>query len=355
MWKGAISGNVLYELGTGQEPRRDFAYLEVPAGQGEYTWIDYNNDGIQQLNEFEVARFQDQARFIRIFTPTLDFIKANYLQFNYSFTINPRSAINLAKARGMNKLLSRLYFQSALQVSRKTISEGLAEFNPFSDPFGDTSLLTLDQLYSNTFSYNRYSSVWGIDVNNIRTSARAFLSYGYETRRLNDWNLRARMNIGKQYTFDVILRNLTNKLITPQLNNRNFDIDGKSVEPRFTYTKGTKFRGQVSYKLDNRTNVSGPERSQSHSVNTEVKYNVVSNTALTTRFTYNQISYNASANSTVSYIMLDGLLPGQNFLWTVDLTKRLTNFLELNIQYEGRKAGTSGIVHTGRAQIRALF
>jgi hypothetical protein len=53
--------------------------------------------------------------------------------------------------------------------------------------------------------------------------------------------------------------------------------------------------------------------------------------------------------------MLDGLVPGKNYLWTIDLTKRLTNFLELGIQYEGRKAGSSGIVNIGRAQVRALF
>ncbi len=169
VWKGGVSGNVLYELGTGQEPRKDYAYLEVPAGQGEYTWIDYNNDGVQQINEFEVARFQDQAKYIRVFTPTTEFIKANYLQFNYSVTINPRSAINPAKAEGFKRLMTRLYFQSALQISRKTIADGLGQFNPFENPFSDTSLITLDQLYSNSFSYNRFSSLWGIDINNIRT------------------------------------------------------------------------------------------------------------------------------------------------------------------------------------------
>jgi len=353
-WKGGVSGNVLYEIGTGQEPRRSYAYLEVPAGQGEFTWIDYNNDGVQQINEFEVARFQDQAKFIRIFTPTTEFIKANYLQFNYSVTLNPRAAINPAKAEGFNKLLTRLFFQSALQIGRKTIADGLGQFNPFESPFSDTALITLDQLFSNSFSYNKFSSVWGIDINNIRTSGRAFLSYGYETRKLYDWNMKARVTMGKLYTWDIIARLVTNRLETPQFNNRNFNIKGISMEPRFTYTKGTDFRGQLSYKWDDRKNVGG-EKSVNNSIILDVKYNIVSSTSLTSRFTYSQIKYNAVANSTLSYIMLDGLLPGKNFLLTVDLTKRLTTFLEINFQYEGRKSGTSGMVHTGRAQVRALF
>jgi len=355
VWKGGVTGNPLYELGTGQEPRRNFSYLEVPAGQGEYTWIDYNNDGIQQLNEFELAKFQDQAKFIRVFTPTSDFIKANYLTFNYSFTFNPRGAIAPSKAKqGLNKLFTRLYLQSTLQINRKKIADGIGSFNPFHNALSDTTLLTLDQLLSNSFSFNKFSTSWGMDLNNIRSSGRAFLSYGYETRRVNDWNLRARVNATKRLAFDVIGRRFITELLTPTFSNRNYHIDGRSVEPRTSYIKGTTFRAQLGVKYDVRDNTGG-EHSEIRSVIGELKYNVLSNTSLSTRFTYSGIKYNATANSSVSYIMLDGLLPGKNYLWTVDLTKRLTGFLEVNIQYEGRKAGTSGMVHIGRAQLRALF
>src|SRR5690606_7974309 len=103
-------------------------------------------------------------------TPTTQFIKANYLQFNYSITFNPRNAIVVSSAKGFEKFLTRIYLQSTLQVNRKKIADGIGEFNPFKNPFSDTALLTLDQLFSNTFSFNRFSSVWGIDLNNIRSS-----------------------------------------------------------------------------------------------------------------------------------------------------------------------------------------
>jgi hypothetical protein len=356
-WKGLLNGNVLYEVGAGQEQRRDFAYLEVPAGTGQYAWIDYNNDGVQQLNEFELAAFPDQAKFIRVLTPTNDFIKANFITFNYSLTINPRSLLNRPDLKGTKGFLSRLLIITSLQTSKKSIARGNFEFNPFKYAVNDTALVVLNTSLLNTVAFNRFSSKWGVDLSNLRNNGKSLLTYGYESRKLNDWLVKFRWNISRAFLLTLNGKKGGNALFTPQFANRNYQLTTYSAEPLLTYIRGTSFRFAAGYRYDNKKNreIYGGERSVSHAVNLESKYNILQSGSLTGTFTYNTIDYTAVANTTVSYIMLDGLLPGKNYLWSLGFSKRLVNNLELNFLYDGRKAGSSRTVHVGRVGITALF
>lgn len=361
-WKGLLTGNVLYEVGAGQEQKRDYAYIEVPAGTGQYAWIDYDNDGVQQLNEFELAAFPDQAKFYRIFTPTNEFIKANYVTFNYSLNLNPRALLNTAATKGFKQFVSRLNFSTSMQVNKKSIAKGSFEFNPFQYAVNDTALVTLNTIFANTLSFNRLSSVWGIDVSNLRNDGKSLLTYGYESRKVNDWSTKFRLNLSRSVSFTLNARKGSNSLLTPnaQFDNRNYNLKINSVEPMLVFIKGTVFRISTGYKYENKRNkpVFGGEKSNSNAFNLETKYNVLQNSSITGKFTFNNIGYKSANNagaSTVSYIMLDGLLPGKNFLWSLTLTKRLLNNLELNFQYDGRKPASSNTVHIGRASLTALF
>ncbi len=359
-FKGLINSSILYELGAGQEQKREYTYLEVPAGQGLYTWLDYNNNGFQELNEFEIAVFQDQKKYIRIFTPTAQYVKANYVQFNYSLDITPANLIT-QQVKGLKKIIKNSSITSALQVNKKDISTGSFQFNPFTKKLVDTTLITVGSFLSNTFYYNRTSSIWGAEFTHSLSKNKSLLSYGFESRYLANLASKLRWNITRKLSSTLQIRNQKNLLTTSNVkfSNRNYNIKQYSIEPTLTWLYKSKLRFGSSYIYQNKKNtIDSMEISTSNSLTTSVQLNTISNSSLMAKFTANNIDfigYRGAANSTVGFILLDGLLPGKNFLWTVDYTKRFGGNFELSLQYDGRKSGISKVIHTGRASVRAIF
>ncbi len=359
-WKGLLTSTVLYELGAGQEQKREFTFFEVPAGQGEYTWIDYNNDGIKELNEFEVAVFQDQRKYVKLFTPGNEYVKANYVQFNYNIDLLPKAVIT-SSAKGLLKLLYRSNTSSSLQINKKDISTGKFGFNPFSRKLIDTTLISLSSVLTNTYFFNRSSVRWGFDVTHFLSNTKSLLSYGFEGRKLRSLSGRLRFNFNKNFSSAISLRNGLNELNTSgsKFNNRNYLIDIKKIEPSVTYIYKSNFRLNIAYGLSNKRNqTDSMEKALTHELSTELRYNILNNSTLNAKLTLNQINFTAypgAANTTVGYVLLDGLLPGKNYLWTVEYTRRLAGNFELSIQYEGRKPDAAKTVHIGRASIRAIL
>ena len=359
VWKGALTGNVLYELGAGQEQQREYTYVQVPAGQGQYTWIDYNGDGIAQVNEFVIAQFQDQADYIKVYQPTGNYVKADYTQFNYSVTLNPSLAWKSQKTQThLQKFVGRFVLQSSMQINKKVISNDAISWNPFSGNPADTSLLSLAEVFSNALSFNKLSPVWGLDVTHLVNSNKAYLTYGAQSQRLRDLGLRLRWNFTRVYSLNIANKLDVNSMLTPAFANQNYLIHSFQTEPQFSYTKGTKYRLTVGarYLQQENSSLYGGEHSTSKALTMDTKYNVVSNTSLTAHFEMNAITFTgADQTTTTAYTMLQGLTTGDNYVWSIDLTKRVLGNIEVTLSYDGRKPGEGKTINTGRASVRAIF
>ncbi|MDA3615252.1 hypothetical protein [Polluticaenibacter yanchengensis] len=356
---GALTGNVFYEIGSGQEQRRDFSFVEVQAGRGEYTWIDYNNDGVAQLNEFEIAQYQDQAKYIKLYTPTNNYVKANYNTFNYSLNFIPRVILNNSTIK-WQQFLTKFSAQSMLQSNVKKVNEGNGlSFNPFSGNVSDTNLISVINTFSNTVSFNRFSTKWGLDYTQMKNTNKGIMSYGFETKTISEHQFKVRRNFGRQYLVDVTQKYGTNKLTTPNplFDNRNYDIKIYSVEPKVTFTYASKYRSSLSLKYVTKDGESSKEALSAdiYSLQSESKLNIWQSAFINAKLSFNQIKYVGERNTSASYVMLDALQPGKNWLWNIDFTKRLANAIELSFQYEGRQSEGVRTIHVGRASLRAIL
>jgi hypothetical protein len=362
-WKGLLKGSLLYEIGAGQQQELSYTYLQVPAGTGQYAWIDFNKDGIQQLNEFVLAQFPDQAQYIRVYTPSGIFVRAAYTTFNYSLSITPKAFFG-PKSANFPLFLTRMILQSSLQMTQKQMANSGIQWNPFKDPVQDTALITRTMIMANTFSFNRSDPHWGFDVSNTRNTGKSLLTYGFESRQSNEWSLRTRVNLNKSVALTTTIRQGTSGLINSSSNfdSSNYALHLYSIEPDLIYTHRSNLRIGIGYRLSTKQNslLWGGQDYSSTGINTDFKYNILQSTSIQGKFIFSNISYTSgegapSVTSPVSYTILEGLAPGKNYEWGLDFTKRLGSSLEISLQYDGRKPAGQTVINTGRAALRAIL
>jgi hypothetical protein len=157
--KGAITSSTFYEVGSGLESKKDYVFVEVTPGQGAWSWIDQNANGIKEVVEYVPAIFQDTAKYIRVYIPTNEFIKVYTTQFSEAININPR--VLWANKKGALKFLSRLSNQFVYSIDRKIQrTDLLLAFDPFFSSIADTSLVTLTSSFEIRFSSTAAVQNW---------------------------------------------------------------------------------------------------------------------------------------------------------------------------------------------------
>jgi hypothetical protein len=356
--RGAIQLQTLYESGAGQEQKRTYTYVEVPAGQGIYTWVDYNGNGVQESNEFETALYPDQKKFIRIFTPTNEYVRVNYVTLNQSISIEPSACFGAAAGRGWRKLAGRFSDQGSLQITNRLTNTGAAEaMNPFIPALRDDRIIIAATSLSNTAFFNRNHTVWGIDYTWQRNSSKQLLSYGVEGMLNEQHAARLRWNINSSFSTSLHARMGTRGYESALSDGRTYAVQSRSGEPSLTWMHRGVLRLTGSLRYEERQNdpLYGGEQAVIRRADLECRYSKPVSGVLVLRGSYAGIAYDGLTTSPVAFTMLDALQPGANFLWYGAWDRRLGKSIELSVEYEGRRPGAGSVIHTGRMTVRAIL
>ena len=354
--KGALIWNNFYEIGSGLELKREFLYIQVNDGQGIYTWIDYNGDGIKDLNEFEVAQFVDQASYIRVFTPSSEYTKTYSNEFNQ--TINWRPERIWATKKGVRKFLSRFSDQARVRISRKTnVFDGADAFNPFSLKIRDTNLIASNYNLRNTVFFNRTSSIFGAEYTFQDLNSKTLLATGFDSRANRYHELSFRWNIARIFSVESKGHIGTKDSEADYTTGRNYSLDYFFVQPSLILQPSTTFRISIDARYSEKKNemIYGGELAVVNEIGTTVKYNQAEKGSLQANLKLVNIRYDGNQNSALGFEMLEALRPGVNYTWNIGYQRSVSKNLQLSIQYNGRTSENSKTIHSGGMELRAFF
>ena len=354
--KSAITSNTFYQIGTGLEVKKEFSFVEVQPGQGTHAYLgDINNNGVSDLNEFEVAIFKDQANYIKIFTPTNQFIRTYTNEFNQGLFLNPET--QWGDKMGIKKFISRFANRTNYRVNRKS-SDKKDYFNPFIGNVTDSNLVTTNQGFLNTIFFNKTNTKWSLDYTYQQNQEKSLLTNGIESRKTIIRTVKTRWNITRVFTLQNIFSNGIKSNSSQFFTNQNYYLSNYEAEPKITFQPDVKFRISVFYNYKEKFNsvIYGGEILKAHKIGSEIRYNIASKGSIMINVNYIENKYNNAINNTiVSYEILEGLLAGKNTTWEVIYQQNLSKHMQLNLNYNGRKSNDTPIIHVGGVQVRAFF
>lgn len=353
LFNNLIIWNTIFETNSGTLPRQDFTYVEVEPGQGAYTWIDYNDNGIQELDEFELAQFVDEGSFIRVLLPNQVFVRTHQNRLSQTLTINPQQWST--SEHKTKKFWSHFYNQTSYLIDRKDEREGNTfDLNPFST--NDDNQLALNKSVRNVLFYNRGKQKYTTSYTFLNNTNRSVLSVGFQENKLQSHQLQFNHKFAKSWLINLESSLEVNESLNENFVSRNYKLDQKRFEPKLSYIFNENASFDVFYQYTTKDNTVGNmEGLSQNNFGLSFTYNNAQKIALTGEVNYFKNEYDGNPNTPVAYQILEGLQPGNNFTWSLLAQKKLTKFLDLNLNYFGRKTETSKTIHTGTVQLKAYF
>ena len=347
-----LQSTTVFETNSGSIPQQEFTYLEVPVGQGVYTWNDYNSNGIQELEEFEVAPFVDQAKYIRVYLPNRIYIKTHQNKFSQSLTFNPNQWQN---ETGFKKMLSYFYNQTSFIIDRKVENKGdNFDLNPFSK--SEENVLGLNSSFRNSLFFNRGKQWHSVTYTYVQNENKNLLSIGSQEAKNSSNQLQYNHLYRKSWLFGMFAKTIQTALTSENYPDKNYKIGGYQLAPKISYLFSKSTSWDLFYELQNKKNQIGSyETLLQNRFGTSFSYTGEKKITMNGEISFYQNKFVGSEFSSVGFQMLEGLQTGQNLTWRLLLQKNLTNFLDINFNYQGRKSETSQAIHTGSIQLRAYF
>lgn len=356
LFNDLIQNTVTISSANTRELKREFVFAQVATGQGTHTWRDENEDDVQDLSEFYEAVNPDEKNYIKLFTPTDEYLNAFQTTFIQSF--NASFPTNWISRGTFLKQLSKLSFSRNIRYNYKTTDQDIGyRLIPFGKDITNENILFFRSLNRNTLFYNRNAPGFGMDVNQVSQKNKSLLNKGFEINEKEDWSTTIRLAIGTGFTIRSALGIGSTYNSSDFLENRNFNLNRNTGSLEFIWQPLTNFRLITGVERRAKATVKS-EQSGASDINEyrlELTWIRTGQGNLNMGFNWLNIGFDGEQNTLLGYELLEALQPGNNQRWRINWQQSLGKGLQLSLQYDGRKSSNTKMIHTGNVQVTAYF
>jgi len=350
--RAALVSRSFYEIGSGLERKQDFYYLEVAPGQGYYTWTDYNNNNIKELDEFEPAVFSDQARFIRVFRPGNEYIPVYTNRFTQTLNLNPGRLLKQGTEKG--HFLKRFNNQFSLTANRRTSRTNLIRnMNPFLGQ--DSLMVSLQSQIRNVLSFNTENQKIGFDYIYQKSENQNLMSYGTDYRGNYSHILVSRFRPLDPIWINNKSERGNSEYESSFFQTRNYQLAFWRNDLSLIIETGDQTRFNLNWKWSNEENLDGLEYLSENRIELGADYQMPGKGLIHFDLQYIHLDFIGKAGSPVGYAMLKGFRPGHNGMANISIRRKLNEVIQLDLYYSARISQGSNMIHTGNISVRAIF
>ncbi|MGG7468088.1 hypothetical protein ACVVIH_11805 [Chryseobacterium arthrosphaerae] len=347
LFRNGMRLQAFYELGNGQEAQREFQYIKVTDGQGIYKWTDYNGDGIQQLDEFEIAEYSDLAQYIRVYTNSVRYIPSNKNKLQLALFVNPAIVFN-----SENAFLKRWNFNISLNSQNSFYKKDkVLVLNPF-EKNSDQILKNQNILASVQFNPTDKSG-WNGNYRLITNDNLINANFSNEEREQTSHFVNVGYWFNKEFRVDWENSVHDIKNSSQLFATRDYRLNNFETKPKATYKFTDAIQTELSSAFRQKKRMDGEELLKAFDITGTIQWER-RKTSIRGNFSFISNNFTGNNFSIVGNQMLDGLKPGKNQVWSVFIQQAINSFIQLNLNYEGRNSGDRTI-HIGSMQVKASF
>jgi len=305
-----------------------------------------------KLKEFEISAFLDEAIYVRVLLPNQNFVKT--YQNKYSQQVGLNLSSWKESENSLMKIASHFYNQTSYIIDRETLKDSNElNFNVFDDTEDDVGL---NLNFRNSLFFNRGKQNYSTTYNFLDSRVSSVLITGGQTNTIKSHELAFTHKIRESWLLGFSLLGSESTSVVENSVSQDYTIDGLSVNPRLSYLFGDQSNIYVDYAYVDKENKDlSAESLVQQKISLGIRLTTNKKGTFTGNFDWFENDFEGDAFSSVGYQILEGLQAGTNFTWKMLAQKRITKFLELNVDYSGRKAEEAKTIHTGSVQLRAFF